>query len=54
PFTALSYIWGNATNLMPIKMDEAVVFVKRNLFQALKDIRDEKEDLVVWADEICI
>jgi len=54
PYQALSYTWGKAENLILITVDLRQAEVTQNLFCALKDIRKENEDVVLWVDAICI
>ncbi len=54
-FDALSYVWGDATQLIPILVDGKLFLATRNLFQALHSFR--KNSVVpgfLWVDAICI
>ena len=54
-FDASSYVWGDATHLMPILVDNKLFLVTRNLFEALHSFR--KNNVVpglLWMDAICI
>lgn len=53
-YQALSYTWGNAKETVSINVDLRQTEVTRNLCQALIDIRHENEDVILWADAICI
>lgn len=53
-YQALSYTWGEAKDTVPITVDLRETEVTKNLLQALIDIRQENEDVVLWADAICI
>lgn len=54
PYTALSYVWGETSNLRNIQVDASQVWVTKNLETALRCIRDKEYALLVWADAICI
>ncbi|KAE9371116.1 HET-domain-containing protein [Stipitochalara longipes BDJ] len=53
-YAALSYVWGDSRNRVPIVCDERIVKVTVNLADALRHIRDHTEYKFVWADAICI
>jgi len=53
-YQALSYTWGKPENTVSITVDLRETEVTKNLCQALIDIRQETEDVVLWADAICI
>ena len=53
-YTALSYVWGDATDTRTILVNEAPVEVTANLHAALSDLQDEKRVLHLWADALCI
>ena len=53
-YTALSYVWGNATDLVSISVNSQDLKVTRNLWTALRDIRHEESDRAMWIDAICI
>ena len=54
-FDALSYVWGDATHLMPILVDNKLFLVTRNLFEALHSFRKNKVvSGFLWIDAICI
>src|SRR5271169_1735488 len=52
-YTALSYVWGNPTDLRAILIDESPLNVTVNLYSALRDLRDSTKTLRLWADAIC-
>ncbi|EPE31133.1 hypothetical protein GLAREA_04100 [Glarea lozoyensis ATCC 20868] len=54
PYTALSYVWGDASITKAVLVDGAPVQVTVNLFNALRDIRDQKRVMRLWADALCI
>jgi hypothetical protein len=51
-YTALSYTWGDASQLRPIIVDGSMVLVTVNLHQALKHLFSECH--VLWVDALCI
>ena len=55
-YAALSYVWGDAeNNLQPVIIDRKYVhWATYNLWQALRRIRVDYEDRVLWVDAICI
>jgi hypothetical protein len=54
PFTALSYVWGDASNTKPIFIQHSKLFIAFNLHDALVNLRNEDECICVWADAISI
>ncbi|TLD16372.1 uncharacterized protein PgNI_00620 [Pyricularia grisea] len=54
PYEALSYTWGDATQQHEIELNGKAHLVTSNLYQALRDLRLENEDRVLWVDAICI
>lgn len=54
PYTALSYVWGDASDKKTILVDGFPVQITSNLYDALRDIRDESRELRLWADALCI
>lgn len=53
-FEALSYVWGDEKDRMPVQVEGKEVTVTRNLYQALKSLRYEEKERVIWADALCI
>jgi len=53
-YTALSYTWGDAADLRPIGVGPAILYVSWNLEQALLHLQHETDDLLLWADQVCI
>ena len=53
-YTALSYVWGDATDKQTIWVNESPVQVTVNLYAALNDLQDEIRVLRLWADALCI
>ncbi|KAG9193749.1 hypothetical protein G6011_03784 [Alternaria panax] len=54
PYTTLSYTWGDSTTIAHVQVNEEVVGVGGNLFQALQHIRSPDVPIVIWVDAICI
>jgi Heterokaryon incompatibility protein (HET) len=53
-FSALSYVWGDATKLGSITIDDIAVGITATLEAALRDLRDGSRIMRVWADALCI
>ena len=53
-FTALSYVWGDPTNAIPISIDGHAVPVTQNLHSALTRLQRERFQGPIWIDAICI
>jgi hypothetical protein len=53
-YTALSYVWGDVTDQLPIYVDETLFLATRNLKLALQHIRKTDRDEVMWVDAVCI
>ncbi|GKT52960.1 ankyrin repeat and SAM domain containing protein 6 [Colletotrichum tofieldiae] len=55
PYEALSYCWGDSTRLRrTVVMDGKVLFVTEYLLDALKCLRRNYEDRILWVDALCI
>ena len=54
PYTALSYVWGDASDQRIIWVDGQPFAVTKNLHKALECLRDDNKSLSIWADAICI
>jgi hypothetical protein len=54
PFEALSYVWGDAQDTLPIFLDGHVFNVTTNLESALRHLRWEDTARTFWIDAICI
>jgi hypothetical protein len=52
-YVALSYCWGDPTDLTTITVNGTAIQVRRNLAAALKALRSHRQ-LVLWADALCI
>ncbi|KAF4451407.1 HET-domain-containing protein [Fusarium austroafricanum] len=53
-YEALSYTWGDATNLRVIKLDQRDFNVTPNLLAALIALRYADKSRILWIDAICI
>jgi hypothetical protein len=53
-FTALSYVWGSASNVVTIFVEGKLFSVTRTLDTALRHLRDSTRVIRIWADAICI
>jgi Heterokaryon incompatibility protein (HET) len=53
-YTALSYVWGDPAASEAISVDEKTFHVTTNLFNALRDLRDDHRVQRLWIDAICI
>lgn len=53
-YTALSYVWGDATLQRTILVNGKKLYVTASLEEALRHIRDHNSPLCVWADGVCI
>jgi hypothetical protein len=55
PYRALSYTWGDANHLMPIRLDEKLHLITPNCWYALWQLRlHHGLDTWFWIDAICI
>jgi hypothetical protein len=53
-YEALSYVWGNANSRRAIKVDGRKFLVTKNLYAALKALRNTSTPRTFWIDGICI
>ncbi|KAG4441307.1 hypothetical protein IFR05_003235 [Cadophora sp. M221] len=53
PYIALSYTWGDATQIKPIIIDDKTLDITVSLHEALLHMQTD-EPLLVWIDAICI
>ena len=53
-YACVSYVWGNPNETVPIEVEGHEVQITTNLFEFLHHIRDPNDNLVLWADAICI
>jgi hypothetical protein len=54
PYEALSYVWGNTSDLKTINWDDNAYFITKNLFEALGNVRSSCIERLMWVDAICI
>ncbi|RTE76907.1 hypothetical protein BHE90_008638 [Fusarium euwallaceae] len=53
-YDALSYVWGDKSNLTPIQINERTLMVTTNLRTALLNIRKLDQPCTLWVDAVCI
>ena len=54
-FSVLSYVWGDATDTIPITVNRRCCRITRNLYQFLEKMRNESgRQGPYWADALCI
>ncbi|KAH8123819.1 HET-domain-containing protein [Trichoderma asperelloides] len=53
-FIALSYVWGSDVGKLPITCNGEQFLVTQNLDSALRHLRDEGKERILWIDAICI
>lgn len=53
-YEAISYVWGNPSNQVPIYLEDAESRVTANLALALRYLRLKDEPRTLWVDAICI
>ncbi|KAM3072494.1 hypothetical protein ACMFMG_009292 [Clarireedia jacksonii] len=53
-YIALSYVWGDQTDIRMIYIDEKPFFITASLECALRYVRDDSNVLRIWADGICV
>ncbi|KAK9414347.1 putative Heterokaryon incompatibility domain-containing protein [Seiridium unicorne] len=53
-YVALSYAWGDADDKSPVQIDGVKLFIATSLYGALSAIREKGNDVLVWADALCI
>jgi hypothetical protein len=53
-YTALSYAWENGFDSQEISISGHERLVSANLVAALRQLRNESDDVVLWADQLCI
>jgi len=54
PYDALSYTWGGTDKTSTVIVNGKYLDVTANLYSALRHLRSETEDKVLWVDAICI
>lgn len=53
-YTALSYVWGDAADRVKIFVEGRKLYVTRSLDCALRNLRDPRRTVNIWADGVCI
>jgi hypothetical protein len=53
-YTALSYVWGSVSRPCEIKINGRKIIVTKNVYLALRDLRYQEEDRLLWIDALCI
>ncbi|CAI0651344.1 unnamed protein product [Colletotrichum noveboracense] len=54
PYEALSYVWGSSALTHTIFVNEKQMRITKNLFHALRQLRSNERDRVLWIDAVCI
>lgn len=54
PYEALSYVWGEPSGSIPIKVADCEVKVTKNLYAALRQLRKPTTARTLWIDQLCI
>jgi hypothetical protein len=53
-YEALSYVWGSPMGRHPIQCDGCLLYVTPNCESALRHLRKERSERILWIDAICI
>ena len=53
-YNALSYVWGDASDLTTMLCDGLLFHITRNLHDALSQIRLNRHEILLWVDAVCI
>jgi heterokaryon incompatibility protein (HET) len=53
-YEALSYVWGNPDETVPISIGKHHINVTKNLHAALLHLRSHSFERIVWVDAVCI
>ncbi|KAH8742271.1 heterokaryon incompatibility protein-domain-containing protein [Diaporthe sp. PMI_573] len=53
-YEALSYVWGAPGTQHTIRIDSSVLPITANCDAALRSLRQQSEDRLLWVDSICI
>lgn len=54
PYEALSYRWGGNNFTQEIKIDGQLIHITKNLEAALRHLRHESTERLIWVDALCI
>ena len=53
-YEALSYVWGESESTEPTMCNRKQLNIRPNLYHALRQLRQESQSRILWADAICI
>jgi hypothetical protein len=53
-YEALSYVWGNPSETLPMCLDKNQFPIIVNLYTALLHLRDYSIERIIWVDAVCI
>ena len=53
-YEALSYVWGDPSDCIPIRVQHRDVKITRNLYAALQQLRSGTTTRTLWIDQLCI
>lgn len=53
-YEALSYVWGSVRDTKPITVEDQEVEVTVNLHTALRNLRHDDRERILWVDALCI
>lgn len=53
-YEALSYVWGDAADRLPVTVNGRIFNITTNLHSALKHLRLHDKERAIWADALCI
>lgn len=53
-FEAISYVWGNSPNVLPITLNGHVIHINENLVSVFRHLRQPTKARVLWVDAVCI
>lgn len=53
-YEALSYVWGDQDDTVEIQLNDLAFYITRNLYTALRHLRDRVLERVIWVDAVCI
>jgi hypothetical protein len=54
PYKALSYTWGAPNLRRWVSINGEIISIGSNLEEALRELRDTSDEVVIWADQLCI
>jgi len=54
PYEALSYVWGDPSDCIPIRVQHRDVKITRNIYAALQQLRSATTTRTLWIDQLCI